>query len=37
MKEVRCPKCNKKLAEDLEGKASFVCPRCGHYFNIDTK
>lgn len=36
MNEVRCPKCQKKVAEKLDGKAGFKCPRCGMKFTLDT-
>jgi len=32
-KEVRCKKCNRKLAENLNGTVEIVCPRCGHFNN----
>lgn len=28
MIELRCSGCNKKLAEELEGKVKIVCSRC---------
>lgn len=28
--EVRCPYCNKKLAERLNGKVEFICRDCEH-------
>jgi len=31
--ELRCDKCGKKLAVNLEGRVEVVCPRCRH-FNI---
>ena len=26
--EIRCKKCNKKHAENFEGKIEWVCPKC---------
>ncbi len=28
---MRCPVCNKKLAEFVEGRAVILCPRCKEY------
>ena len=28
VREVRCPRCDKKLAEALAGTLVIVCPRC---------
>jgi len=25
---IRCPQCDKKLCDKLEGEAKFTCPRC---------
>lgn len=33
--EVRCPNCQKKVADMLEGKAWFTCPRCKIAFSVD--
>jgi len=35
MNEVRCPKCQKKVAEMLDGRATFTCPRCKAKFSVD--
>jgi len=37
MKDVRCPKCGKGIALELEGKLKMYCPRCKYTFIIDTK
>ena len=34
--DVRCPACNKKLAEFLHGSAVFTCHKCHHRIYIDT-
>ena len=34
--EIRCPSCNKKLAEFLHGSAVFTCHKCRHRVYIDT-
>ena len=33
---VRCPTCNTKLAEHLNGSAVFTCRRCHKKIHIDT-
>ncbi len=34
IKEVRCDKCNKKLAEELEGTLKIICSRCKYCNSI---
>ena len=34
--ELRCDKCGKKLAENLEGRVEAVCPRCKHFNVFET-
>lgn len=34
MREVRCPRCAKKLAEGLAGTLVIVCPRCKEHLTI---
>ncbi len=36
-REVRCPTCNKKLAEDLQGIATFRCRRCKQNIVVDRR
>ena len=35
--EVRCPHCNMKLAEFVEGLAMFTCRRCKKAIIIDSR
>ena len=37
MKELRCPICNKKLGEELEGEITLKCPRCKNTTKFDSK
>jgi len=37
MTEVRCPRCSKKLAEDLQGKVTFKCLGCKELITIDNR
>ena len=34
---VRCPMCNKKVGEELEGTFVFTCPKCGHQHLIEVR
>lgn len=37
MQEVRCQKCNKKLAEHVEGLFITTCPRCHELVYVDRR
>ena len=37
MKEVRCPGCNKKLADHVEGLFITKCPRCHETVVVDRR
>ena len=34
MEDLRCKRCNKKVAEAEDGKVAWVCPRCRTYNTI---
>ena len=35
--KIRCPKCRKKLAEDLQGTLIVSCPRCKEVHKFDSR
>jgi phage FluMu protein Com len=37
MKEVRCPLCDKKVADYLEGRLIWECPRCHEVVVLDKR